>query len=262
MSFKPKAIHSFSVSLFMHTLLLIFSPWAKDFSLPSSEEKHQFKIRQVGVANAEREDIIFVPIENRNKQSNTPQMLQFKKIGIPFDVISTKQAAIETKTKRKKIKAIKLNQGDVEKILKSARTSLPSQAQKALDQSDIAIKMEVPKGIPQDELNKYEQVFYSFQKRTVLAYINSFMHELNDFELQNPHLDFPIVQDPEQVAGKITYDHNGDILKIDTLKWSDEKKLQDFFMNVLKNMNSLPNPPKELLNKGTFAINFVLSLNQ
>ena len=122
--------------------------------------------------------------------------------------------------------------------------------------------MEVPKGIPQDELNKYEQVFYSFQKRTVLAYINSFMHELNDFELQNPHLDFPIVQDPEQVAGKITYDHNGDILKIDTLKWSDEKKLQDFFMNVLKNMNSLPNPPKELLNKGTFAINFVLSLNQ
>ena len=123
------------------------------------------------------------------------------------------------------------------------------------------IQLEVPKGIKEDELNKHELVYYSFQKRTVMAYVNSFHKELNSFEKSNPHLRFPLTRQKQSLAGRVIYDQNGDILRIETLKYTNISKLQDFFMNVLKNMNSLPNPPKEILENDQFAINFILSLN-
>ena len=46
---------------------------------------------------------------------------------------------------------------------------------------------------------------------------------------KNPHLRFPLTNNKEKIAGKITYDKNGDILKIETLKWTDIARLQDFF---------------------------------
>lgn len=231
---------------------LSWPEFAEDF------QPHQFKIRQVGIAESERSDLLFIPMEKKKEE------LSFKKMAVPFDSISTQQSARSKVTpNKKKITSIQVSEKEMSEMLKSSPMSnIPMNAQKALSKSDINISLEVPKGIPEDELNKYELVFYSFQKRTVMAYISSFFNELNQFELENPHLNFPMIKEPEQVAGRITYDENGDILKIDTLKWSDVDKLQSFFMEVLKNMNSLPNPPKELIKDGKFAINFVLTLNQ
>ena len=100
-----------------------------------------------------------------------------------------------------------------------------------------------------------------FKKRTIIAYINSFQKELNEFELKNPHKRFPLTQNKQKMAGRVVYDKNGDILRIQTLEWSRISDLQNFFMNVLKNMSSLPNPPHEILEDDQFAINFVLVLN-
>ena len=131
----------------------------------------------------------------------------------------------------------------------------------SLDSTDVLIDMEIPKGVKEDELNKHELVFYGFQRRTVKAYINSFRKELNTFERTNPHLRFPLTKRKQKISSRITYDSNGDILKIETVKWTDVKKLQAFFMDVLQNMTSIPNPPKQILKDDQFVINYVFTVN-
>ena len=116
--------------------------------------------------------------------------------------------------------------------------------------------------MPQPVVLLHELVFYSFRKRTAIAYVNSFRKNLNIFETKNAHLQFPLTKQKETIAGKLTYDKNGDILRIETLKYTQIKKLQDFFMDVLKDMNTLPNPPKEIINSNDqFVVNFILSIN-
>lgn len=258
---KPVTV-SIILSLFIHAIIFIGSQFDLDFlELKNVQtERSVLKIRRVGEAQAARKDLLFMP----QKQPKPQQDLSFKQMAVPFDSVSTSQSAVN-KNQPKKMKLIrdfKLSEKEIKRIYQDNNQSqIPFNAQRAFEKTDIAIKLEVPKGIPEDELNKHELVFYSFQKRTVMAYINSFFKELNDFELKNPHLAFPMTRNKEKVAGRITYDKNGDILKIDTLKWSEVPKLQGFFMQVLQNMSSLPNPPKEIIRDDTFAINFVLTLN-
>jgi hypothetical protein len=167
------------------------------------------------------------------------------------------------KHKKKIFKSLNIDNGKIKAFLKSAPQNFqsPTQVLSAIDETDVNINLEVPKGVPEDELNQHEQVFYSFQKRIVNAYINSFRKELNQFERKNPRLRFPLTKDKQKMAGRVIYDGNGDILKIQTLKWTNVDKLQGFFMDVLKNMSSLPNPPTEVLENEQFAINFVLTIN-
>jgi hypothetical protein len=106
----------------------------------------------------------------------------------------------------------------------------------ALGDSDTMVKLEVPQGVKEDELNKHELVFYSFQKRTALNYVNSFYKKLNEFELQNPHLKFPLTENKQKMVGRVVYDRQGNIIKINILEWSKVEKLQDFFIEVLKEM--------------------------
>ena len=148
-------------------------------------------------------------------------------------------------------------------LTQDSSSTIPRSVSQHLGQNQVLFDLQVPKGVPEDELNSAELVFYSFRKRTAITYINSFIKELNHFERTRPHLQFPLTKSPQLISGQITYDKNGDILKINTLRWSNITELQNFFMDVLKNMSSLPNPPKEIINEnGEFVINFSLALNQ
>ncbi len=63
------------------------------------------------------------------------------------------------------------------------------------------------------------------------------------------------------LSGRVIYDMNGDILRIQTQRLEDIAELKTFFLDVLNNMSSLPNPPEEIIENKQFAINFVLVLN-
>lgn len=247
------------LSLLVHVIFISIH-----FEKDSQEvTNHKFKIqsiRTVGQKKGHNEKLMFVKtkeIQKKKKTQSQPKLnqLAFKDLPIPEKTSAP--------SKKKKFKKLQITKNNMRDFLKSAPPGhlSPAQALRAMSDTDIDIKLEVPKGIPEDELNKHELVFYSFQKRTVLAYINSFQKELNSFERKNPHLRFPLTQEKQKLSGRVVYDKNGDILKIETLQWSQIEKLQGFFMKVLNNMSSLPNPPDEVLENEQFAINFVLTLN-
>jgi hypothetical protein len=132
----------------------------------------------------------------------------------------------------------------------------------SLSNSDILVNLEVPEGVNPDELNKYELMFYSFQRRTAINYINSFYKNLNKFQQQNPHLRFPMTESKQVMTGRLTYDEKGNIKQIKMIRWTNVDKLQDFFLDVLKDMDTLHNPPQALWeNTGEFSIFFSLVLN-
>lgn len=159
------------------------------------------------------------------------------------------------------LKTMFANKEHIKNFLKNSPSQTTAQRLiNELGENDINIKFDIPEGVKLDELNKAELQFYSFQRRTAMNYVNTFYSELNNFNKQNPHLSFPIVDTPEKMTGRVTYDINGNIVRIKMLKWTDEEKLQDFFLAVLKQLNKLPNPPKAIVHNGEFSVFYTLNI--
>jgi len=266
---KLKQFIPILLSLFLHLSVFVPQLGPSFFELfqKDSEQKNPMKVRIVGVETGKNADLIF--IENKKKKINARSLRQ--KLSVPD--LSALDSRINQMLKKNKSKSLrpskaldnlKISNTEIKDFLKSKSIydQTPRELLSAMDDTDVLFDLQVPKGVKEDELNKHEMVFYSFRKRTALAYVNSFYKELNSFERKNPHLRFPLTENRQKISGKITYDKNGDILKIETLRWSDITKLQDFFMDVLKNMSSLPNPPEAIIDgKDQFVINFTLTVN-
>src|SRR5690606_36035176 len=95
---------------------------------------------------------------------------------------------------------------------------------RSLNNSDILVNLEVPEGVHPDELNKYELMFYGFQRRTAILYINSFYTNLDRFQREDPHLQFPMTNSKQVMTGRLTYDEKGNVKQIKMLRWSNEDK--------------------------------------
>lgn len=243
---------SIFISFIVHSLLLVNSDKLKALfkSEQASLQQHRFNlnsIRTVGV----------------DKGSKSFNIIKKKKKSLSLADLKAKQSTIQ-KGPLKALEKLNINKkGFAQEFLKTPAIDSLSAVQilDTLDSTDVLIDMEIPKGVKEDELNKHELVFYSFQKRTIQAYINSFQKELNEFQRTNPHLRFPLTHSKQKLSSRITYDKNGDILKIETVQWTDIDKLQTFFMDVLQNMTSIPNPPKQIIEGDTFVINYVFTVN-
>lgn len=166
--------------------------------------------------------------------------------------------------KPKAISAISLKGKEIQEFMKSSPSSSVSGDPRAskLSESDILVNLEVPEGVEADELNKYELMFYGFQRRTAINYINAFYKNLDKFQRENPHLTFPMTDSKQIMTGRLTYDEKGNIKQIKMIRWSNEDRLQDFFEDVLKEMDTLQNPPHALWKKtGEFSIFFSFVIN-
>ena len=164
---RRKAILSIFISALIHsTLFVSFSDI--NFNFNNEIKKHKFNlssIRRVGKKTGK-------------KNFNIP----IKKKSISMSDLQAPLENIQEPTKKKFQKAIKnlsLADSGVKEFLKKPSQNMASATkilQKMDGDTDILIDMEVPKGVNEDELNKHELVFYSFQKRTIAAYINSFRY--------------------------------------------------------------------------------------
>lgn len=255
-------IFHFSVMTVIDLIKIDIMPM--NLTLEESKPLKILNIRTVGIKEGTEN---LIPIQ-RKKEKISAKDLSFSPIeNIALEKFEKKtrpgKAALLKKQNKKLNPKLSINNTKIKNFLTDDPYNSTASSQLArLDDAEVLFDLEVPKGVPEDELNKHELVFYSFRKRTALAYVNSFQKQLNKFETSNPHLRFPLTEQSETIAGKITYDKNGDILKIETLKYTQIKKLQDFFMEVLQDMSTLPNPPKEVINeRDQFVINFVLSVN-
>lgn len=166
--------------------------------------------------------------------------------------------------KSKALSAISLKGSQIQEFAQASNAAAMSGDPRtaSLSNSDILVNLEVPEGVNPDELNKYELMFYGFQRRTAINYINSFYKNLDKFDRENPHKSFPMTDTKQVMTGRLTYDDKGNLKQIKMVRWSNVEQLQDFFVDVLKNMDSVHNPPQALWEKnGEFSIFFSLVIN-
>ncbi|OUR96437.1 hypothetical protein A9Q84_08780 [Halobacteriovorax marinus] len=148
-------------------------------------------------------------------------------------------------------------QGDILKKL-----SANSNAAQAIAGKGFNLQFDPPEGIPEDELNSVEKIFYSFQKRTYETYLNSFIKTYYNILRSKPILKKHLNNDRHRLNGRVTFDRDGNITSVKILQSTQSDEVHDLFLKTLDLMRKVPNPPKDLLQKdGTFTIYYSLYIN-
>jgi hypothetical protein len=219
------------------------------------------------------------PSKSQSHKEISLKDLSAKVAGIPFKAPKPKPVVTratpsqrpgtrpEVGPQKKALEAISVNGSQMKKFLQggagpNAMALSGDDRTSGLSNSDVMVRLEVPEGVNPDELNEYELMFYGFQRRTAINYVNSFYKHLDKFVAQNPHIAFPMTDTKQVMTGRLTYDDQGNIKQIKMIRWSNEGRLQGFFEEVLKDMDTLHNPPQALWNKsGEFSIFFSFIVN-
>lgn len=132
----------------------------------------------------------------------------------------------------------------------------------ALRSKSFDISYEPPKGIPEDEFNSFERIFFTFQKRSFEKYLNSFVKEYHDAREIKPQIDAHLNSKSYLLKARVTFDKSGNIVKIKILKSVENNDIHELFEKTLKGIDSLPNPPKFLVeNQDEFNIYYSLKIN-
>lgn len=131
-----------------------------------------------------------------------------------------------------------------------------------LKRTGFNLHFEPPEGITEDELNSVEKIFYSFQKRTFVTYVNSFVSTYQDKLLNRPQLATALRNERHLLTGKIDFDREGNILRLKILRSSPNDDVHELFEETLRGIRTLPNPPKAMIEgKEIFTIYYQLNIN-
>lgn len=149
---------------------------------------------------------------------------------------------------------------DYSKSFRSGGLALSDMISNTQKISDAVVSIEVPDGINPDELNEYELMFYGFQKRTAMNYINSILKNLDKFQKKYPNYRVPNTGRITMTA-RITYDPQGNVQQIKMIRWTHVNELQNLFEDIVKSIDQLHNPPKALWEKsGEFSMFYTLEI--
>ena len=220
--------------------------------------KFNYKIKLSEVDKSDKKVFIVKVREVGRKNAKDPRdTIKLKDLSVQsIDDLLTRKSPIRknkiTKIKQRKtaIKNIEFKADEIQSI--------------AGEDSDLilnsGIKFESKKGVPVDELNTQELVYYAFKNRTAIQYKNSVVKNLNILKRDNPSLFRRIKDSIHDMSGKISYDREGNVVNIKITQWSDSNEVQDFFVNALKDIRAIPNPPEGLLDEEGFRATYHLKL--
>ena len=130
-----------------------------------------------------------------------------------------------------------------------------------IGQSGLGIQFEIPEGVDLDELNQSEALLYSFRARIEDLYLSSIFRTYQNYLLKNPHIVERLqgLQGKIVLTGKVNYNSQGNKIELSWPQLSSNEDLNTFFAEVIKGLESLPNPPKFLFKKSPyFALNYTL----
>lgn len=173
----------------------------------------------------------------------------------------TRPTLKKIKTKEMNSISLKSNQfKDFSKSFPSGGLALSDMISGAQKVSDAIVSIEVPDGIKPDELNEYELMFYGFQKRTALNYVNAILKNLNKFQKTHPRYKLPSSGKINMTA-RITYDPEGNVKQIKMIRWTHVNEMQNLFEDIVKSIDQLHNPPKKLWERDSeFSMYYTLEI--
>ncbi len=123
------------------------------------------------------------------------------------------------------------------------------------------IQFDPPEGIPEDELNSVEKIFYSFQRRTFQNYVSNFISNYQTLVFQKPHVRRHLENETHHLIGRVEFDEDGYVVGLKITRTTDYPDINLMFETTLKNLQ-LPNPPVDLLNTSRrLVIYYQLKLN-
>ena len=132
-----------------------------------------------------------------------------------------------------------------------------------LERSNLNFHFIPPEGMKDTEFNDMSKILYSFKKRMFESYINSLLTSYEQVQLERPLIRNAMHTERHLLTGKITFDKMGNIMQINILKSSSNDDIHHLFDKTLQGINSLPNPPKMLLQgRDEFVVYYQFSINQ
>ncbi len=248
----------------LHLALLFFS-WNSLSQLKNelaAKKTNPLKILTLGQKNKKSNNSVYIQPEKASVK--TPKTLNLSDLSVPQSGKITKPSEKMLRPGARPIhetalNGLKYNSDDFKKM---AKESSSSTTQNLLNSKKMALNFELPEGKKLDELNESELKLYGFLRRGAMKYVASLSSELKEFELKNPHLNFPLTESKQVLTGRLVYDGQGNLKQIKMVRWTNIDKLQSFFESVLKRMDTLQNPPKELwVENGEFTVFITLQLN-
>jgi hypothetical protein len=129
--------------------------------------------------------------------------------------------------------------------------------------NDLMMNIQIPEGVPEDELNKIEQIYYSFRKRIFIQYVNSLISGVSDHNRISPLFRFPMTSEKKRLNVQAVFDSEGELISVRPLSKAKIAKLDNLFLQTIKNINRIPNIPPSLLNHNNqLVVQFGLILNE
>lgn len=170
--------------------------------------------------------------------------------GVPLTSVRTKQAVQnylqQNNLRHEKIAEYSSHARENE-LLKSTRLNFHFSAPEQTDRGDF---------------NEIDKVLYSFKKRMYISYINSLIKSYEQLLLEKPLIKKAIREEKHVLTGKILFDKKGNIVKINILKSSLSDEVHSLFESTLTGIQSLPNPPKMIIeDRDNFTVYYQLSIN-
>ncbi len=208
-------------------------------------KKTYIPLKTVGIKNGK-------PLfsEKNPEKQNHRNKTTLSQLTPPIKTDQQKQIAPTPIKRAPSISPQKINQ--LQKVRKLALSQYSSEIrnQDIIKKTGFFFKFVPPKGIPEDELNSIEKIFYGFQKRTYQAYVSSLLSHYATLLTQRPYVEKTIFKKKQQLTGRIAIDIDGNITSVKFIQSSDNNDIQSLFEKTLVGIRSLPNPPKELLQGG------------
>jgi hypothetical protein len=118
--------------------------------------------------------------------------------------------------------------------------------------------MDIPQGVKFNQLNRYDKILYGFTIRLQSLFQSSIIKNFLDAEFANPNFSKQAAQQTTKIRGKVTYDKNGQLIRVYSLNGAQYKLLQDAFMNSLNDVHIIQNIPDLVFNEND---NFHLEIN-
>lgn len=242
--------------------------------LPVSKSKKKNQPEQKKAGEKATQNLSFKNLQAKVKESDLPPEPQVQNKNMKEPVPKEVQRTIlkkEIKAAEEGVPLTSLRSSQAienfkkqEIIRRDLSKSLGTQSRDAeiLSRTGFNLHFEPPEGVSEDELNSVEKIFYSFQKRTFISYMNSFLSTYQQTLLTKPQIQSTLRNDRHLLTGKIDFDKEGNILRIKILRSSHDDDVHALFEKTLREIRTLPNPPKALIEKREqFTIYYQLSVN-
>lgn len=266
-SFEIKAF-TFIISVLLHLILFLITFYSPPNTL---------NLRNPGVKNGQKSSQLFLKKKSEQRGEDV-NLSELNPIGKPKSL--TSERPLSSLSSRQNFllpspnipgfsttKADNNNTNILIQKIKGKDVQVPQgmrfseKSKHAFDGSMFDVGIVLPEGISEDELNRFEEMFYSFRKRVAEQYINQILRLSSIVENRYPRTAFPWTNKTQILKAKLTYNNEGNLERIEFLQKTEAKILQEFYQEVMNNMNKIPNPPRAILNNDSnFELIFGLNI--